>query len=92
MELTAAEHGLLREYLSSFSGLTGDRRTRTVFHEVVRGVVGAESLSYARIAACPLGAGGPTTPAVPVGPAPRPVRRRHSDEAHLSPGAGHTSA
>ncbi len=51
MELTAAEHDLFSAYLSSFGGLTGDRRTRTLFEATVRGIIGAESLCCNRIAA-----------------------------------------
>ena len=53
MELTAAEGGLLHTYLAHFDPLAGDRRTRTVFHETVRGIIGAESLCCSRIAAFP---------------------------------------
>jgi hypothetical protein len=53
MELTAAERDLFSEYLGGFDSLTGDRRTRTVFHETVRGIIGAESLCCSRIAAFP---------------------------------------
>ncbi len=51
MELTVAETALFSDYLSSFSGLAGDRRTRALLHETVRGIIGAESLCCARIAA-----------------------------------------
>ena len=58
MELTAAERDLFSEYLGGFDSLTGDRRTRTVFHETVRGIIGAESLCCSRIAAFSPCAGG----------------------------------
>jgi hypothetical protein len=58
MELTAAEGGLLHAYLAHFDPLAGDRRTRTVFHETVRGIIGAESLCCSRIAAFSPCAGG----------------------------------
>jgi hypothetical protein len=58
MELTAAEQDLFGTYLGSFESLTGDRRTRTLFGETVRGVIGAESLCCSRIAAFSPGAGG----------------------------------
>ena len=58
MELTAAERDLFGEYLGSFDSLTGDRRTRAVFAETVRGIIGSESLCCARIAAFSPGAGG----------------------------------
>ena len=51
MELTAPEQDLLSTYLAGFDRLTGDQRTRTVFRETVRGIIGAESLCCARIAA-----------------------------------------
>ena len=51
MELTAAERDLFGEYLGSFDSLTGDRRTRAVFAETVRGIIGSESLCCRRIAA-----------------------------------------
>ena len=58
MELTAAERDLFGEYLGSFDSLTGDRRTRAVFAETVRGIIGSESLCCSRIAACSPCAGG----------------------------------
>ena len=58
MELTAAERDLFSEYLGGFDSLTGDRRTGTVFHETVRGIIGAESLCCSRIAAFSPCAGG----------------------------------
>ncbi len=58
MELTAAEQDLFGAYLGSFDGLTGDRRTRTLFHATVRGIIGAESLRCSRIAAVSPPAGG----------------------------------
>ena len=58
MELTAAERDLFSEYMGGFDSLTGDRRTRTVFHETVRGIIGAESLCCSRIAAFSPCAGG----------------------------------
>ena len=58
MELTAAERDLFGEYLGSFDSLTGDPRTRTLFAETVRGIIGAESLCCRRIAAFSPCAGG----------------------------------
>ena len=58
MELTAAERELFGEYLGSFDSLTGDRRTRAVFAETVRGIIGSESLCCSRIAAFSPCAGG----------------------------------
>ncbi len=57
MELTAAEQDVLATYLEGFDSLTGDRRTRAVFRETVRGIIGAESLCCSRIAAFSPGAG-----------------------------------
>ncbi len=51
MELTAAEQDLFGAYLATFDRLTGDRRTRTLLRETVRGIIGAESLCCSRIAA-----------------------------------------
>ena len=58
MELTAAEQDLFGAYLATFDRLTGDRRTRTLLGETVRGIIGAESLCCARIAAFSPCAGG----------------------------------
>ena len=58
MELTAAEQDLFGAYLATFDTLTGDRRTRALVHETVRGIIGAESLCCSRIAAFPPCAGG----------------------------------
>jgi hypothetical protein len=58
MELTAAEGALFADYLSSFDSLAGDRRTRTLVHETVRGIIGAGSVCCSRIAAFSPGAGG----------------------------------
>ena len=51
MELTAAEQDLFGAYLATFDMLTGDRRTRTLLRETVRGIIGSESLCCSRIAA-----------------------------------------
>ncbi len=58
MELTAAEQDLFGAYLATFDRLTGDRRTRTLLRETVRGIIGAESLCRSRIAAFSPCAGG----------------------------------
>ena len=58
MELTAAEQDLFGAYLATFDRLTGDRRTRTLLRETVRGIIGAESLCCSRIAAFSPCAGG----------------------------------
>jgi len=58
MELTAAEGELLGGYLGSFTGLAGDRRTRTLLGETVRGIIGSERLCCSRIAAFSPWAGG----------------------------------
>ena len=58
MELTAAEQDLFSEYLATFDQLTGDRRTRMLLGETVRGIIGAESLCCSRIAAFSPCAGG----------------------------------
>ncbi len=58
MELTAAERDLFGAYLGEFVGLPGDRRTRSLLGETVRGIIGAESLCCSRIAAFSPWAGG----------------------------------
>jgi hypothetical protein len=58
MELTAAGQDLVGAYLRGFDSLSGDRRTRALFGETVRGIIGAESLRCRRIAACSPWAGG----------------------------------
>ena len=51
MQLRPAEEALFGDYLAHFAALSGDRRTRTVFNGVVRGIIGSESLCCNRIAA-----------------------------------------
>jgi hypothetical protein len=51
VELRGAEGDLLGDYLGSFAELAGDRRTRTLFGQTVRGIIGGESLCCSRIAA-----------------------------------------
>ena len=51
MELAEGQRGLLEEYLGHFGPLVGDRRTGRAFRATVRGILGAESLVCARIAA-----------------------------------------
>jgi hypothetical protein len=51
MELAGEQAGLLGEYLGHFGALIGDRRTGRAFRATVRGILGAESLVCARIAA-----------------------------------------
>ncbi len=51
MELTATEQDLFGTYLGAFDSLAGDRRTRTLVRETVRGIIGSESLCCSRIAA-----------------------------------------
>ena len=51
MELVGEQAGLLEEYLGHFGSLVGDRRTGRLFRATVRGILGAESLVAARIAA-----------------------------------------
>ena len=57
MDLTPREDDLLSRYLAPFLALAGDRRTGRLLAATVRGVVGAESLVCARIAAFSPGAG-----------------------------------
>ena len=51
MELASGQRGLLGEYLAWFDPLMGDRRAGRLFGAAVAGVIGAESLVAARIAA-----------------------------------------
>ncbi len=51
MELAGGQGDLLEEYLGHFGALIGDRRTGRAFRATVRGILGAESLVCARIAA-----------------------------------------
>ena len=51
MELTTAAADLFGQYLTSFESLAGDRRTRQLLRETVRGLIGSESLCCSRIAA-----------------------------------------
>ncbi len=53
MELAAGQRGLLAEYLGWFDPLVGDRRTGRLLGATVAGIIGAESLVAARIAAFP---------------------------------------
>ena len=50
MELASAEEALLPGFLCFFDRLFGDRRTRTTFAEVVKGIISAGSLVCQRIA------------------------------------------
>ena len=51
MELKDGQRSLLEEYLDRFAPLIGDRRTGRLFRGVVQGIIGAEALVAARIAA-----------------------------------------
>ncbi len=51
MELAAGQRGLLEAYLAWFDPLVGDRRTGRLLRAAVAGVIGAESLVAARVAA-----------------------------------------
>ncbi len=51
MDLTAAEEDVFTAYLASFTDLAGDARTGRLLDQTVRGIIGAESLCCARIAA-----------------------------------------
>lgn len=58
MELSTRDDDLFTAYVLSFTDLTGDARTRRLLRETVRGIIGAESLCCARIAAFSPGTGG----------------------------------
>jgi hypothetical protein len=51
MELATGQRGLLDGYLDHFGPLIGDRRTGRLFRATVQGIIGAETLVAARIAA-----------------------------------------
>ena len=51
MELADGQRTLLDEYLGHFGSLIGDRRTERAFRATVQGIIGAETLVAARIAA-----------------------------------------
>jgi hypothetical protein len=51
MELRDGQRSLLDEYLGAFDPLIGDRRTGRAFRATVRGIIEAETLVCARIAA-----------------------------------------
>lgn len=57
MDLTAVEEDVFSGYLAGFTSLAGDARTRRLVGETLRGIIGAESLCCARIAAFPPGTG-----------------------------------
>jgi len=51
MELATEQQSVLDEYLNYFAPLVGDRRTGRLFRATVQGILGAESLVAAQIAA-----------------------------------------
>ncbi len=51
MELKDRQQSLLDEYLGHFDPLIRDRRTGRLFRATVQGIIGAESLVAARVAA-----------------------------------------
>jgi len=51
MELHADQGAVLDTYVSPFAALAGDRRTERLLADVVRGIIGGESLVCTRIAA-----------------------------------------
>ena len=51
MEIAAGQRTVLGEYLAWFDPLVGDRRTGRLLGATVAGIIGAESLVAARIAA-----------------------------------------
>lgn len=57
MDLTAVQDDLCSAYVRSFDELAGDRRTQRLVGETIRGIIGAESLCCARIAAFSPGTG-----------------------------------
>ena len=51
MDLSPREDDLLSEYLARFAALAGDRRTGRLLAATIRGIIGAERVVCARIAA-----------------------------------------
>jgi hypothetical protein len=51
MELQPRECGLLDAYVAPFAEIAGDRRTGRLLGDVIRGIIGGESLICTRIAA-----------------------------------------
>ena len=51
MELKGGQRSVLETYLEYFQSLIGDRRTGRLFRATVQGILGAETLVAARIAA-----------------------------------------
>lgn len=51
MDLQPREADLLTTYVAPFTAIAGDRRTGRLLGEVIRGIVGSESLVCRRIAA-----------------------------------------
>ena len=51
MELRTGQQSLLDAYLEHFAPLIGDRRTERLFRATVQGIIGAETLVAAQIAA-----------------------------------------
>jgi hypothetical protein len=51
MELVGEQVGLLDEYLGQYAPLIGDRRTGRLVRATIEGILGAETLVCARIAA-----------------------------------------
>ena len=49
MELSEPEKGSLRDYLSEYETLIGDKRTSETLEAVVEGIIGSESLKAVRI-------------------------------------------
>ncbi len=49
MKLTEQEAGKLREYLSEYEVLIGDKRTSNTLEAVIEGIIGSESLKAAQI-------------------------------------------
>jgi hypothetical protein len=58
MDLTTGEDDVLARYLEPFARLAGDARTRRLLDATIRGIIGAESLCVARVAAFSPGPGG----------------------------------
>lgn len=58
MELNERETDLLTAYLAPYQALAGDARTRRLLGAIIQGIIGAESLCVAKLAAFSPSAGG----------------------------------
>jgi len=83
MELQVGEDAFLDAYVAPFMALAGDRRTGQLVGDVIRGIIGSESLICTRIAAFspPVGGGSLQRPA-------HSAHARRGDDQTCGPGSG----